>query len=138
MCVRNEPAGGDLKVIVAPRNMGKTIIAEALDRELPYLPPEEVSGELLQIYRQVGQLEDRGAVLERVIKTLCRRYCGLRDNGYCDLLCPGRDYCDTEGLIVIRLGGARGTLAAAPTEGGGKEPENQGPRGNLGNAGDVY
>lgn len=121
-----------------------------LEKALGFLPPQEVDGGLLELHRQVGRLESRGAVLERVIKALCRRYCGLRDNGYCDLLCPGRDYCATEGLVVIRLGGARvqetpppprpsgRTPGSAPTGGGGKEPENQGPRGNLGNAGDYY
>jgi len=84
--------------------INQTILSKALAAERPFLPPEEADAEILKLHRQVGQLEGRNAILEQVVKTLCRRYCGLRDNGYCDLLCPGRDYCDTtRGLIIINL-----------------------------------
>lgn len=50
--------------------------------------------------QKIRDLEARNAFLENVIKAVCRR-CPDRAIGSCDAECPARDFCDTEGLLVI-------------------------------------
>ena len=92
----------------------RSIIDAALAREPElrklHLQVGQLEGEVMRLEDKVGKeqekngaLERRNAVLESVIKALCRHYCGLRDHGFCDQQCLGRDYCGTDGLVALVL-----------------------------------
>jgi len=50
--------------------------------------------------RKIKDLERRNAILENVLKALCRR-CPYRACGFCNPDCPAYDYCDTTGLEIL-------------------------------------
>ncbi len=47
--------------------------------------------------RELDRLRARNACLENVLKAVSRQ-CRWREQGLCDLNCPGRLVCDCEGL----------------------------------------
>jgi hypothetical protein len=79
--------------------MSKTLLEEVVERAVPFMDAETANEEILKLLRQVGQLESRNAALEMGIKAISRN-CAFRDQGYCDLNCYGRAFCDTEGLLA--------------------------------------
>jgi hypothetical protein len=79
-----------------------SILEGMVGAAVPQMSPDETQAVWTELHRQVGQLEGRNAALEQVIKTLCRR-CALRGWGVCALNCAGRDFVDTEGLVVLQF-----------------------------------
>ncbi len=56
--------------------------------------------------RKITALKERNAWLETVLWAISAQ-CRWRETGLCDLDCPGRMFCDCEGLTVFQQGRER-------------------------------
>jgi len=73
------------------------------------IPGNEEKESLLNFWeanREVERLKERNAWLENVLRAVSAQ-CRWRETGLCDLDCPGRRFCDCEGLTVFQQGGER-------------------------------
>lgn len=94
----------------------ETILSAAVAKGIELLPINEVNEGIVELHRQVSDLESTNSTRKQVIKILHNRnaalwdairaistHCSWRQMGFCDLLCSGRAFCKTEGLAALPL-----------------------------------